>query len=147
MKYKLTNETITHLGRTLYRIQALKDFSNVKKGDLGGYIQSEYNLAQTGDCWVYDNAMVYGKALVYVDGVVCDNARVYGEAMVYGNGIVCDNARVSGEVMVSGEARVSGEAKVSGEGYLRSNVEVKESIELRNWQEITNKVDLILYGD
>ena len=35
-KYKLTDETIEVNGKTLYRIEALKDFSNIKKGDKGG---------------------------------------------------------------------------------------------------------------
>ena len=52
-KYKLTNETIVHLGFTLYRIEALMDFSDVKKGDKGGFVQSENNLSQLGNAWVY----------------------------------------------------------------------------------------------
>ncbi|WP_375610885.1 MULTISPECIES: hypothetical protein [unclassified Bartonella] len=35
-KYKLTDETIKIDGITLYRIRALKDFDDVKEGDLGG---------------------------------------------------------------------------------------------------------------
>ena len=35
MKYKLTDETIELNGKTLFRIQALKDFGDVKAGDLG----------------------------------------------------------------------------------------------------------------
>ena len=31
MKYKLTEESINYFGRTLYRIEALKDFGIVKK--------------------------------------------------------------------------------------------------------------------
>ena len=42
----------------LFRIKALKDFNDVKKGDIGGYIQSENNLSQLDDCWIYDNAVV-----------------------------------------------------------------------------------------
>ena len=34
-KYKLTDETIEVNGKTLYRIEALKDFSNVKKETKG----------------------------------------------------------------------------------------------------------------
>ena len=34
-KYKLTDETIEVNGKTLYRIEALKDFSNVKKKTKG----------------------------------------------------------------------------------------------------------------
>lgn len=41
-KYKLTDETITYEGRVLRRIEALKDLSDVKKGDNGGFIESEF---------------------------------------------------------------------------------------------------------
>jgi len=64
-KYKLTEEFIDFCGRKLYRIQALKDFSNVKAGDLDGYIEKESNLSQEGDCWAYGDAKVYDNASVY----------------------------------------------------------------------------------
>lgn len=58
-KYELVPETVTKLyGRSMYRIRALKDFSDVKKGDLGGYVESEENLSQEGNCWIYDNSIV-----------------------------------------------------------------------------------------
>ena len=42
-KYRLLeNDTITVGSGTLYRIEALKDFANVKKGDKGGYIAVSY---------------------------------------------------------------------------------------------------------
>lgn len=37
-KYKLTDKTIEHNGHILHRIEALKDFGDVKKGDLGGFV-------------------------------------------------------------------------------------------------------------
>ena len=43
-KYKLTNEFITFGNRKLYRIEALKDFAYIKKGNKGGFIESEDNL-------------------------------------------------------------------------------------------------------
>ena len=67
-KYELTDETIVKYGSTLHRIKALKDFGNVKTGELGGYIESERNLSQEGNCWVYGNAKVCGNAWV------CGNA-------------------------------------------------------------------------
>ena len=33
-----------------YRVKALRDFNDVKKGDIGGYIQTENNLSQLDDC-------------------------------------------------------------------------------------------------
>lgn len=44
-KYVLTDETKTFLGRILHRIQAVRDFGDVKAGDLGGWIEKEYELA------------------------------------------------------------------------------------------------------
>ena len=93
-KYELTNETKEWYGRTLHRIKALKDFNDVKAGDLGGWIEKENNLSHDGNCWIYnnariyDNAYVYGNARVYDDACVYDNAYVHGNACVYGNVLV-----------------------------------------------------------
>lgn len=64
-KFKLTNETKTHLGIKLYRIEALKDFGNVSKGDKGGWVEKESNIDVSGNAWVYGNARVYGNAWVF----------------------------------------------------------------------------------
>jgi hypothetical protein len=83
-KYELTGAKVVN-NRTLYQIRALKDFSNVKKGDLGGWIEKEDNLSQEGDCWVYGDAWVYGAAQVYGNAWVFEEAQVYGNAQVYGD--------------------------------------------------------------
>ena len=89
MKYEiLKDEFIEFDGRKLYRIRALKDFHNVKKGKVGGYIASERNLSHEGEAWVYGNACVSGDARVSGD------ACVYGDAQVYGNAQVAGNAQV-----------------------------------------------------
>ena len=92
-KFELTTESITFLGRTLFRIKALISFGNVKAGELGGYIEKEGNLSHEGNAWVYGDAWVYGNARVYGDAWVCDNARVCGDAEVYGD---ADIATISG---------------------------------------------------
>lgn len=78
-KYKLTEEYINVNSRTFYRIEALKDFADVKKGNKGGYIENESNLSQYDYCWIYGNAEV------------CGNAKVYGYAEVCGYVEVCAN--------------------------------------------------------
>ena len=75
-KYRLTHHTKKVDGHTLYQIKALKSFGDVKKGDLGGWIEGYDNLSQSDTAWVYNNAKVYEDALV------CDKAKVYGNAMV-----------------------------------------------------------------
>lgn len=91
-KYKLTKNNVNHFGSLgYYRIKALKDFGNVKKGDIGGYVENEDNLSQYGDCWIYDDAKVYGNAKV------CDNAKIYERAKIHGNAIICNNAIIESD--------------------------------------------------
>jgi len=55
-KYKIrTDISKIFRGKTIYRIEALKDFGDVKKGDLGGWIEKEFFLSEKGNCWVYDD--------------------------------------------------------------------------------------------
>nr|DAK67830.1 MAG TPA: Putative transferase, nesg, ydcK, Structural Genomics.38A [Caudoviricetes sp.] len=115
-KYELLiDDTIDVFGVTLFRIKALISFSNVAKGDLGGYVKKEDNLSHYGNAWVYGNARVSDNARVYGDARVYDNARVYGDARVYGNARVSDNAWVYGDALVSGDALVYDNARVYGD--------------------------------
>ena len=70
MKYKLTNESmINAAGKKLFRIKALVDIEEygVKKGDLGGWIEKEDNLSQSGNAWIFGEAKVYDDAEVSGD--------------------------------------------------------------------------------
>lgn len=79
MKYQIDRSQKTEVfGVTVYRIIALKDFADVKKGDVGGWVQSYYNLEQTGDCWVYDDAVVMNEGLVCQNAKATDNANIKG---------------------------------------------------------------------
>ena len=126
-KYKLTEESINPLSSIrLYRIEALKDFADVKKGDKGGFVESKDNLSQYGDCWVYDNATVSGNAEVY------GNAKVFGDAMVYGNAAVSDNAQVYGNAAVSDNAQVFGDAEVYGRARVYGHAKVCHNAKVRS---------------
>ena len=70
-KYKFTGKTKIVNGVTLHRIVAVRSFSNVKEGDIGGWIEKEENLSHDGDCWVFDEACVFDNA------EVCEDALVY----------------------------------------------------------------------
>ncbi len=83
MKYELIKTDFKVVfGVKLFRIKYIKDFGNIKAGELGGYIEKKDNLSQNGDAWVYGNAQVYGNARVYGDAWVYDNAQVSGNAQV-----------------------------------------------------------------
>ena len=126
-KYKLTDETISLNGATLYRIEALKDFGEIKKGDKGGFIESEDNLSHEGNAWVYDDACVYDNALVTDNASVSDNARVYGNSLVYSNAQVYNNARMCGNARVCGNAQVYGYTYVYGNSLVYGNARVSDN--------------------
>ena len=107
-KYVLTEETKRVDGKLLHRIKAIRDLNNVKEGDLGGFIETEGNLSHGGNCWVYDEAKVFGNARVYDNAVVFNNASVCSDVHVYGNAAVYDNAKVGGDARVYDYARVYG---------------------------------------
>ena len=123
-KYKLTEETTNVYGRILHRIEALKDFGNVKKGDKGGFVENEKNLSQYRNCWVYDDAKVYGNAKVIDNATVESSAKIFDNAIISGNAKVCGNAKVYDNAKVYGRAKVYGNAKVCGNSAVCDYVEV-----------------------
>ena len=157
-KYKLTDETIEFNGVKLYRIEALKDFSLVKKGDKGGFVQSEKNLSQFDNCWIFDDSKAIGNSLVSRNAVlsgnsiICDNAVATGfswicdhsivcekalianNARIYFNSVVCGNSYVAGDAMLT-ESRVEGESEIAGNAVIRDALIKKSSdyIVFKNW--------------
>lgn len=138
-KYILTEETLEYDNRILHRIKAVKDFGKVKEGDLGGWIESKKNLAQSGDCWVGGEAKVFGNskvrdnAWVGYHAQVSKNAKVYGNAivdcsaLVTDNAIVGDNAWVGNNADVGGNAQVLNNAWVYGKAIVSDNARVFEN--------------------
>ena len=94
----------------MWRIQACKSFGDVSKGDFGGLI----DLSQEGNCWIYDDAIAFGKARVKDNAKVKDNAEVFGEAVVSQDAVVSGKANVCGNAKVKGEARIEENSKVCG---------------------------------
>ena|ERR1022692_237313 len=120
-KYELLEGDCIKAGeRTVYRIRALRDFADVRRGDLGGYIESEESLDQDGDAWVADVAQVYGP-----HGCVRGNGRVSGEAWVLG--LVEDNAQICDLVVVGEAAHVGGSTIVCADEIVRG----EEKLEAR----------------
>ena len=123
-KYELIEtQSIQHCGVTLYRIKALIDFSDVKAGQVGGYVENEENLSQKGEAWVYGEARVYGKARVYDSAQVYGEARVSVDAEVYGDARVYDSAQVYWNACVYDSAQVYGEARISGNADIKNETD------------------------
>lgn len=114
-KYILTDITTKQYGQTFYRIQATKNFGNVKKGDYGGWVTGLHSLSQEGNCWVGDDAMIGDIACVK------DNAIVEGDATVLGNSIISDNALVCEHAKIF-NSHIKGYAYIEGRAYINNSV-------------------------
>ncbi len=132
-KYKLNLDISLKVGeKTLYVIEAVRDFGDVRAGDLGGFVEDENNLSHEGDCWIYDAAMAYGKGRVNRNAKIKDQARVYDYATVSDNAVVSgctevfQRAVVYGEAEIEGQCMVYGNAQVFGQAQIRGNVKVHD---------------------
>ena len=130
-KYELTtNFKIDASGIKMYQIKALKDFGDVKKGDLGGYIEREENLSQDGNSWVAGSALVSGSAKVSGNALICGSVLISGSAKILGNALVCGNAKVSGNALICGSAKILGNALVCGNAKVSGNALVSGSAKI-----------------
>jgi len=82
-------------GILLYRICALRSFSDVKKGDIGGFVESEKNLSHDGNCWIYDSAKAIEHSRVHGDAKIHDHVLLKGIVRVYGCAQISGNCTIS----------------------------------------------------
>ena len=128
LKYKIREDLTKKVGwHTVYRIEALKDFSDVKKGDLGGFVEKEDNLSQEGECWVYDDACVY------------ENARVYGDAQIYAYAKIYESAEIYQDALISGNAQVFGMAEIYGHASIYGHVLISGSVDICGYAKVHDK--------
>ena len=93
-KYEFTGETRALSSTTiLHRIRAVIDIpsAGVNAGDIGGWIESDSNLSNSGDAWVGGDARVSGDAWVGDDARVSGSAWVSDDARVVGNAHINSN--------------------------------------------------------
>ena len=122
-KYELIKESKTMFAeREIYRIRALKDFGNVKAGDIGGWVCSYNNLSQEGDCWIYDNAKCLDDARVYDNAVMCGNAVMFGNAKMFDNAKMSDNSIMFDNAVMCDNAEMCGRATLDKDKLLYGSI-------------------------
>lgn len=124
-----------------YPIRALKDFADIKAGEIGGCIQKEENLSQTDDAWVYDGGWVFD------DAVVREDSRIFTGGVIGGNAIVdhsfIDYTQITGNAIVK-SSYISGRGIIFGNSKV-SNVQIAEQIIICNDALITNTEDYVYF--
>lgn len=78
----------------------------IAKGDTGGWVRSEENLSQEGDCWIWP------------DAIATDAATVREQAQLKDVAIVCDEADLSGECVVGGASQIRERAQIGGKAVV-----------------------------
>ena len=140
-KYILDNtDTITLEGANLKRIIALRNFGDVRAGQKGGYVESEDNLSQNGDCWIYDDAKVYNHATIRGHAKVFNSAVVKGDACVYEYARVYNCSSIVDHAIVGGEARITGNAKVCGHASVSHMAQITDRAEITQYAEVGGEV-------
>ena len=85
MKYKLSNTITTNNKKNLYQIEALKDFDGIFGGMAGGFVESEANLNQEGNCWIFGGVKIHG------------DASLSGNLKIAGHSEICGNVKIDDE--------------------------------------------------
>ncbi len=129
-KYKLLeDDTIVRDGRTLYRIEALRSVCfEVRKGEKGGYVESEANLSHEGGCWLYHDACAYENARVEGDAYLVGSSTLRGKAKLIEKANLWDHAIVQGEAIVGGESSVDGHVVIGGKAILKGWVYLDDDV-------------------
>ena len=131
-KYEFTEETKIVNGITLHRIKAIRDFSFIKAGDLGGFIEKEENLSHDGNCWIYDSACVYGNAKVSENATLHDKCKVFDKSFIYRNASICGDAIIRENASIGGDAIIRGQVEVYGYTHIEGHAKVYENAKFCN---------------
>ena len=102
--------------RRVYRIKALRDIGDdVKKGDIGGFVEGWNNLSPIGECWIYDDSCVAEY------GIVKGNAKIKGKSLIVGSCTISDSAEIDGGLKLLGKVQVGGTVVIQGLFMINQN--------------------------
>ena len=105
-KYEITD--IAHPDNPkLHRIRALTDVgTDVHKGDLGGFVETEDNLDQEGFAWIGKDAIACEDSYIGGDAILADSAVARDSAYVGNNAVIADHAERHGDGFGRGRRHV-----------------------------------------
>ena len=134
----------------LHRIRALRDIgSEIKAGDLGGFVESEGNLSfeAEDDAWIFNDAIAAGEGCVDKGSVLRERAIVCGCAYASHGTEMSGDSRAEDDAYIRG-ARLSRCARVSGNGMVLQSPTTKAAPILTGSCSVYGKVmgDVMLAG-
>lgn len=155
----------------VYEIRALKDIVSpkypelhfVKAGEVGGWIEHEYNLAE--NAWIEPGCVIVGEGKALSNSwlagrvMVMDNAEISGNAFIMGSSIyeneaagcfighsakVTENAYIDGDlVMIFGHCTITNHAMIKGMVSVFDTAFVGGSARIEDWATIAGNAKVI----
>lgn len=142
-KYELTGETITlNNGKVLHRIRALRSFTGVDAGELGGFVECENNLSHIGNCWIFDDAMAYDDSRVNQAARLFMEAKIYESAKIDCHATLYDHARAFGNSFISGWSSLSYFSKTYGNAYIGGHFSASGDVNICGNAELFDSIAL-----
>ena len=108
-------------GEKLYRIKALKDFKDIKKGDLGGWVSNENNLSQYGNCWIYDEAKCTGNSRMYGNSAMYEYSEMHDNSIMHEYSEMHDNSSMYGNSIMYGDSKMHDYSEMHGDSAMHDN--------------------------
>lgn len=148
-KYEIT-DIVHEKYHFLHRIRALRNISSeVKAGDLGGFVENESNLSfdPGDDAWIFQDAIAAGEGYVDEASILRDRAIVCGHAYVSKGTEMSGDSRAEDDAYIRG-AKLSRYARVSGNGMVLQSADTQVSPILTGNCVVYGKVvgDIMLAG-
>ena len=144
--------TIEWKGHTLHRIRALRDFGDIRKGDIGGFVENENNLSHKGNCWIYDDAKAMDNSIMYDNSRICDKSELHDDSEMYNYTRMHDISKMYGNSIMYDDSEMYGDSELNNQVKLYGKLfsKVDEFIEIQNPEErivtCIKRGDKVLYN-
>lgn len=105
----------------LHRIKAIKNIPGIVNiGESGGWIESESNLSQDGNCWISIDSTISGDVRIMDDVYVQNSSTIHGK-----------NIEISGETVLSGRNVINGKnIQIKGSSVICDTLMVGSNLEI-----------------
>lgn len=99
----------------------------MQAGDLGGYIESERNLAQDGDAWISGDAMAVQRSRVEGAALATDEALLSGFAILRESARMSRFSRADGHAIIGGQAHLTDAASAHDTVTISANITIGDA--------------------
>ena len=132
--------TIEWKGHTLHRIRALRDFGDIKKGDIGGFVENENNLSHKGNCWIYDDAKAMDDSIMYDNSRIYDKSELHDDSVMYNYTRMYDYSELHNNSIMNDDSAMYDNSTMHDYSIMYDNSEMYNNSTLKNKTRLYGKL-------